>query len=157
GTGRAVSGNPSSQASLSARAASPEPKSPSGSSTRAGPKRGRAYVPPPPAVKARTRSFKHFRGPLPKVRLTVRGCTPYTAGSSRRTLMRRPHALIPRVLAASWAAAAGPLRADDSACTPASGPQAFPTDIGRDVLGPNDGWASTPPGTTGGSAAVDPN
>jgi pectate lyase len=60
-------------------------------------------------------------------------------------------------LVLSCCLATGPARAQDSACVPASGPRERPTDIGRDTLPPNDGWASTSPGTTGGSAAVAPN
>src|ERR1044071_5272862 len=53
--------------------------------------------------------------------------------------------------------ATGAARAQDTPCVSGSGPRQGPTDIGRDTLPPNDGWASLSPGTTGGSAAVDPN
>jgi len=52
--------------------------------------------------------------------------------------------------------ATGVVRAEESACAPASGP-VFTTDVGRETLATGDGWASTPPGTTGGSAASDAN
>jgi len=71
--------------------------------------------------------------------------------------MRRAPAAIPLVIATCWGAGGFVLGADGDACSPATGPQAFATDIGREVLGANDGWASTPPGTTGGSAALPGN
>ena len=52
--------------------------------------------------------------------------------------------------------ATGAVRAQDSACVPGSGP-IFTTDIGRETLAVNDGWASTSPGTTGGTLATDAN
>jgi len=71
--------------------------------------------------------------------------------------MARPSRAIPvLVVLACAAAVAGRVRAADDACTPASGP-IFTTDIGRETLALNDGWASSPPGTTGGAAALPAN
>jgi pectate lyase len=52
--------------------------------------------------------------------------------------------------------ATGAARAQETACTPGSGP-IFTTDIANETLAANDGWASTPPGTTGGSGATAAN
>src|SRR5947207_1821867 len=59
------------------------------------------------------------------------------------------------MVACALAAASTPVKsADDGACTPGSGPRDWGRDIGRETLAANDGWASTPPATTGQSAAV---
>src|SRR6188474_360068 len=71
--------------------------------------------------------------------------------------MARPSRAIPiLVVLSGLAAVAGRVRAADDVCTPASGP-IFTTDIGRQTLPANDGWASTSPGTTGGTLATDAN
>jgi pectate lyase len=52
--------------------------------------------------------------------------------------------------------ATGAVQAEESACTPGSGP-IFTTDIGSETLAANDGWASMGLGTTGGSGAAPGN
>ena len=67
--------------------------------------------------------------------------------------MVRPSRAIPMLVVLACATgAAGRVRAAGDACTPASGP-IFTTDIGLETLHVNDGWASSPPGTTGGFGA----